>query len=139
MNIAQDGVGLVVLAGEFAIAMLLFDHQLMSFTAWIGLYCIIAIIAIAIWHSEKAPQSSLLWLEMVVGSFVLGLLFFVSDILVGHISHPNLPLIEAAQQAPFGFFLTLATCPGLTIIAIAGLVRIVFGTKLGGWHTFSRK
>jgi uncharacterized membrane protein YgdD (TMEM256/DUF423 family) len=130
MSVVEDAVGLASLAGEFAAAMFLVSVGGMSPAAWIGLYSIVAIIAVACWHSNKAPQSSRGWFQMIAGSFILGALFFAGDILIGHFSRPNLPLIEAGKQAPFGLFLTLAACPGFTMVAAAGLVRTVFRTKL---------
>ncbi|HEX2711987.1 MAG TPA: hypothetical protein VHM88_07165 [Candidatus Acidoferrales bacterium] len=130
MRIAEEGIGLANLAGEFALVVLLFHGEGMSLATWIGLYVITAIFAVACWHNEKAPQSVLGWFQMIAGSILIGVFFFAGDILVGYISHPSLPLIEAAEQAPFGFFLTLVACPGFTIIAVAGLVRTIFRTKL---------
>ena len=130
MRFVEDGVGLAILAIEVAIAMLLFSAEGMSLTAWVGLYFILAAVGVACWHSEKAPQSSVGWLKMIAGSLILGIIFFAGDIVVGHLRRPSLPLIEAAKEAPFGFFLTLAASLVVIAITVAGLVRIVFRTKL---------
>jgi hypothetical protein len=129
MKIAEDAVGLAVLAGEFAVAKLLIPSADMSLAAWLGLFSIVAMVALASWHSTKAPQKSLGWLQIIAASVVLGAISFAVDILIGHLDHPNLPLIEAGAEAPFGFFLTLVFCPGMTVIAVAALVRSVFRAK----------
>jgi hypothetical protein len=79
------------------------------------------------WHGKEAKRFSDAsdWAGAVFGSILLGALSFGVDILIGTVIHPGMSPIEAGTQAgsPFGFILTIFLCPGVTMVALAGLVR----------------
>jgi hypothetical protein len=79
------------------------------------------------WHGKKWPNESREVLVAVLGSFLLGGLFFACDLILGHLHHPDLSLVKAAEQrgGPFGFGLTLLVCPVTTLFLLAGYFRAV--------------
>jgi hypothetical protein len=94
-------------------------------------YVVLAGIALYVWHKDppvkrlSAPRE---WAMAVVGSILVGGASFGIDIVIGLIHKPKLSPIEAGTKAgsPFGFPLTVMLCPGFTMLAIAGLVRVLF-------------
>ena len=91
-------------------------------------YALLAVLAIFTWHGEKWLNKSREVLKAVLGSFLLGGLFFACDLILGHLNHPDLSLVEAAEQSggPFGFWLTILVCPVMTLFLLAGYFRAVF-------------
>jgi len=65
------------------------------------------------------------WVGVVGGSTLLGALSVGVDMLVGSLTHPGMSPVQAGTKAgsPFGFILTIFLCPGVTLVAVAGLVR----------------
>jgi tryptophan-rich sensory protein len=124
-----DVIGVLVLAAEMMLLALIgFPFPDIPYWLWLLAYIVMAIAALYIWHNEKAPQKTATWLRLAAISVVLGALSFGCDVLLMHFERPNLPLIEAGKHAgsPFGFITTVAVCPGLTMIAAAGLVRALY-------------
>jgi hypothetical protein len=91
-------------------------------------FVVLASCGLYMWHSEKVAQKisgPAGWAGMVGASVFLGALSFGGDMLVGIINYPGLSPFKAATKvaSPFGFVLTVFLCPGLTIVAVAGLIR----------------
>jgi hypothetical protein len=89
---------------------------------------VLAVIALFTWHGEKWPKESRKVLKAVLGSLLLGGLFLLADMIVGHFDHPDLPLMDAAESAGGfgGFGLTFLVCPVTTAVLLAGYLRAVF-------------
>jgi len=91
-------------------------------------YVVLAGLALYLWHKEP-PVKNLFepseWAMAIVGSVVMGGVSFGIDMLIGAFNNPKLSPIEAGTKAgsPFGFPLTVALCPGFTMLAIGGLLR----------------
>ena len=95
------------------------------------IYLALAAGCLYVWHATFCPETPTEWIFLGVGSVLGGALFFGADILIGHFSHPDLPLIEAGTKAGgmFGFIATLGVCPGGTFVAVAGLARSLLGVR----------
>lgn len=95
---------------------------------WTLCYVILALIALGVWHGEKWPNNSKDILGQVLGSVLLGAVFFAVDMVLGHFFHPELPLIKAAEHSGsmFGFVLTVLVCPVLATVLLGGYFRAVF-------------
>jgi hypothetical protein len=91
-------------------------------------YIVLAGLALYSWHKEP-PLKNLSepseWAMAIVASVVMGGVSFGIDMLIGLFNNPKLSPIEAGTMvgSPFGFPLTVMLCPGLTMLAIAGLLR----------------
>ena len=86
-----------------------------------------------VWHHRSSPESPIAWVWWACGSVAGGAVFFAIDVLIGHFSYPDLPLLEAGTKAGgmFGFLATLAICPGATIVCVAGWARSFFAPSMG--------
>ena len=80
---------------------------------------------------EKKPENSFQLLsdasKLVAFSIVVGGLSFCDDALVGSGFHLRIhSWVDAATKAggPFGVYLTLIICPGITAVALASFVRL---------------
>jgi hypothetical protein len=124
-SILADLLGILVVFSAISIAMFAMRPPDSPIALWIIGYIVLAVISVGICHADKWPKRSRECLELAGGSLILGALFFAADILLGHLHHPELPVLRAATQSggPFGFFLTLVVCPGLTVIALGGFLR----------------
>ena len=126
-----DVVGLLVLAGLMVLTISVVPDLGIPTPFWLFVYVVLALICWYFWHSDKLPNKTTNWLWFVPGSIVLGGIFFGVDMMIGHFNYPDIPVVDAAKKAPgpFGLILTLAVCPGLTIISLASLARSLFASK----------
>ncbi len=101
--------------------------------AWLIPYVILAGSAMLIWHGRARVESYLGWLWFILGSIGFGALFLSMDVFNGGLAHPGLPLFEAAHSVGgiFGYGLTLIVCPGMTMVGIASLLRLVWLRRFG--------
>ena len=123
-----------------AIGMLAIGVQLYLVVRWlvpddgsriiVGIVAFIPLTGLALYFWHKEPPVEHLstpsdWALAILGSVLIGGISFGADMLIGLITNPKLSPIEAGTKAgsPFGFLLTLMLCPGLTMVAIAGLLR----------------
>jgi RsiW-degrading membrane proteinase PrsW (M82 family) len=127
-TILPDVVGLGVLAAEVEIIGIAASSWGAPIWAWVLAYMVLAIVALFTWHGEKWPKESRKALKMVLGSLLLGGVFLLVDVIVGHSDHPEFSLVKAAESAggPFGFGLTMLVCPVTTAVLLAGYFRAVF-------------
>ncbi len=130
MLIGADVLGLTILALQVICGIRWLDpndgDRVVSGTL---VYFVLTVAALAFWHHEKLAQrfsDPNQWLALAGGSILLGGFTFCADIFIGTVFHSGShSALDAASKAggPFGFGLTLMICPGLTSVAIAGLVR----------------
>lgn len=128
-SVASDGVGLLTLGVQLYLlfSWLLPDRG--SRVTWSGLaFVVLAALALYTWHKDpplKYPCEPGEWAAAIVASVLMGAVSFGIDTVVGLINNPKLSPTEAGTKVggPFGFPLTLMLCPGLTMVAIAGLLR----------------
>ena len=118
-------IGLGVLACLLATVRLTAGPLGMPHLTWLLIYLGLATVAEYLWHSERWPKSFKECLTVSGVSILVGAVFFAIDVFVGGVHHPELPWLKAGTQAggPFGFYLTLLVCPGLTMVALAGAFR----------------
>jgi len=139
--IFADVVGLALIALQFTVIFLwLVPDDGTRLPLGIVAYGMLGAVALSMWHGKetaKTLSNAYDWGKVVLGSIVLGCLSFGVDVLVGSSTHPGVAPLKAGTQAgsPFGFGLTLILCPGLTMIAIASIVRsflVTNGDAVGG-------
>ncbi|MGH7487187.1 MAG: hypothetical protein ACREMY_16525, partial [bacterium] len=104
-SVKADLIGLAVLAGEVGLLGIVVSRLGIPFWGWIVAYAALGTIAIGVWHGDKWPNKSRDVLLAVLGTFLLGGLFFACDMILGRLHHPDLSLVEAAEQSggPLGF------------------------------------
>jgi hypothetical protein len=127
--VQADAIGLAVLAVELipVFHWLVPDDGFRLVEGMIA-YGILAAGALYMWHKNEmagkisAPNA---WAAIIGASLLLGALSFGVDMILGSFQNPGLSPIEAGTKvgSPFGFMLTVLLCPGLTMVAVAGLVR----------------
>jgi len=127
--ILADAIGLVLIAVQFILVFrwLVPNDGTRFITGGIA-YAILAAVALGMWHGKEASErfsDTHDWAGVMIGSILLGCMSFGVDILVGSSTHPGMSPIEAGTKAgsPFGFILTIFLCPGVTMVAVAGLIR----------------
>lgn len=92
---------------------------------FVAIYLPFALVALFVWHQKRAIHKEPKWPTFAVSSIVLGALFFIGDLAIGHYLDPELPVLTAAMQlrGPWGFETTLLICPGVTFLALSGWAR----------------
>jgi hypothetical protein len=128
--IYADAIGLVLIAVQLTVLFWwLVPDDGTRFIAGIVAYGVLVGLALAMWYGKEAKRFSDAydWVGVVGGSTLLGALSFGVDMLVGSLTHPGMSPVQAGTKAgsPFGFILTIFLCPGVAIVAVAGLVRSV--------------
>lgn len=121
-----DAVGLITV-----LLMILLGARFTSridFTAWCLAYLFVAVPMAGMWHIDKSPLVSRSRCLQATGwSVVCGMGFMIVDLIVGHFSHPELPIFQAAttDSGPLGFGFTIIVCPAAMLMAIGSLVRVL--------------
>jgi hypothetical protein len=123
-----DAIGLGLIAAELIVLFWwLVPDDGTRFLIGIIAYGVLVAVALALWHGKEARRFSDAydWAGLFAGSVLLGALSFAVDMIVGSLNHPGMSPFLAGTKAgsPFGFVLTIFLCPGVTIVAVAGLVR----------------
>ena len=75
------------------------------------------------WHSERWPQKPVECIALFFGSIAMGAMCLGADYLLS--SGEGFPWVGS----PFGSMLTLAICPGLSLIAAGGIARAYYLAK----------
>jgi hypothetical protein len=127
--IIGDASGLAVLLGLFALSVLLFLP--IEASSWIiisFLFVAASAISVFFWHNERSLDTPKGWLQLALFSVPIGAIFLGIDILLGRFWYPDMPLLQVTTKVGglFGIVVTLAVCPGLTFIALAGSARTLF-------------
>lgn len=93
--------------------------------AWALGFPALAVVSLFAWHSEKWPTEPPETFLCALITLPVGALFLAIDSVVGSFDSPQLRFRDAIWQAgsPFGIVLTIAICPGFTLIGLAGTVR----------------
>ena len=125
-----DLTGLVVLGSlVFLLSCLLISDPTSRMVGGFVVFGVLAATALGMWHGKTAKSLTgpKHWLALFGASLLFAGISFAIDMAIGHISHPGIPIFEAgrAVRGPFGFAFTLILCPGLTSVAMAGLVRAI--------------
>jgi hypothetical protein len=126
-----DLIGLTLLLCETAILAILNPYPDIPFWAWVIPYAILAISAVLIWHGKAQINSYLGWFRFIAATVACGAVFFALDILSGHLSHPEMPFLDAGRSVGgiVGYGLTLILFPGMTMVGTASLIRCFFITQ----------
>jgi len=126
--ILADAVGLLLVAAQLALVFrwLVPDEGTRLITGILA-YGVLVASALSMWHGKAGSRFSNAyhWMGVFFGSILLGGMSFGIDILVGSVTHPGISPIKAGTKvgSPFGFILTIFLCPGVTMIAVASIVR----------------
>ena len=107
----------------FFIVYLCFGN-LMPIGGVVAIFAILASVGLAFWHKRESWKTSKQWRKPILASLVLGVFFFAFDSLLGYLDGKTNPFLFGGGL--LGIPLTLATCPGFTIICVAGLVRAMY-------------
>lgn len=123
-----NAIGLGVLAVLVASTASLVPESQVQSVLWVFIYLAIAAMGLFMWNSEKYSQSTGGWLGILVVGAVLGLLFFVVDIVIGQVFHPELSLFEGARRVGgmFGFAFTVTVMPAIIFVALGGVARGIY-------------
>ena len=125
-SLALDAIGLAVIAALFGFTVFLISSgSHISTLLFFFVYLALSGVAIYVWHNKSSPRHPKQWAWWTLGSVATGALLFTADMVIGNFMYPNLPLLKAGTKVggPLGFLATLAVCPGVTFVALAGLVR----------------
>jgi hypothetical protein len=127
-----DAIGLFVLAGLFVIILLLTPAPSVPSLFWVFVYLALAVTALYCWRNKRSPHTPSGWLILALGSVIIGAVYFAIDMILGSYQHQGTSGVEAATRVGgmFGFVLTIAVCPGSTMIALSGFARSLFLSRL---------
>jgi len=127
--ILPDVIGLIVLA----VQLIMLFHLLVPDDGFRLISGVLAYIALGagalyLWYGKGVAlkvSKPAEWAAAIGASVLLGTVSFGIDMALGSIHNPSLSPFRAGTRAgsPFGFVLTVFICPGLTMVAVAGLIR----------------
>jgi hypothetical protein len=126
-NVA-DAIGilvLAVLAGFVAWLVAAVYGRDNAIWAWILGFPVLAVCSMFAWHNDKWPTDPRDVFLYGLISIPVGTLFLAVDAIVGSSQDPQLKFRDAIWHAgsPFGIVLTIAICPGFTLVGLAGAAR----------------
>jgi hypothetical protein len=128
-----DLIAILALGLQYSVIISIIDLYLgtaLPFALVMVIFLVLASVGIALWHQEKFSQTVKQWGRFTLSSVVLGIAFFGADLLLAYLhGHPN-PL--RFPGGLLGLPLTLAVCPGFTLICVAGLVRAFYINRRAG-------
>jgi hypothetical protein len=130
-RIMADAIGVFVLAVLAAVVAWLLATvygKENAIWAWSLGFPFLAVSGLIAWHNHKwptDPQDAFLYALI---SIPVGLLFLAVDAIVGGSDQPQLKFRDAIWHAgsPFGIVLTIAICPGFTLVGVAGAARALW-------------
>lgn len=96
----------------------------------VAIFAILASVGLAVWHKKKSWQTAKQWRKLILVSLILGVAFFAGDLLLAYLHGQTNPLLFPGGL--LGVPLTLAICPGFTIICVAGFVRTLYLNRTSG-------
>jgi hypothetical protein len=131
---AADAIGLLVLAvlaGFVAWLVAVVYSKEDAVWAWSLGFPVLAVCGLFAWHNDKWPTDPRYAFLYALGSILVGAAFVAIDAVVSTSSYPQLPFRDAIWHAggPFGIVLTIAICPGFTLVGLAGAVRALLVTR----------
>jgi hypothetical protein len=123
-----DLIGLLLVFGVLSVAVVGLRSSDVPGILWVVVYLVVGVIAVGIWHSEKWPAAMKTCLTLAGASVVLGAISYTVDTVVVLFAHPGGSIWSLGTRArgPFGFFITVGLCPGLTTFALGGALRALF-------------
>jgi hypothetical protein len=120
--IAADAVGLAALAASLAIAASIVPPGPMTALHWTVAALAAAALSLVLWHHRSGPRSLGGWLWLLGLSVLLAGIFWGANVGLDLIKPPGSRRHDAASTLG-GIELWALFCPGLTAVALAGLVR----------------
>jgi len=105
-----------------------FTHSNLGLAAMLAIFIVLAMIGIIVWNLKESSEKTEEWKKLTRASVILGIAFFAGDELLAFLHGQINPLRFAGGL--LGLPLTLAVCPGFTLICVAGLVRAHFLTRV---------
>ena len=130
----SDFIGIVVLACEVALLAVFRPVEATSYWIWLLPFLMLSVASLFVWHGARKIQSYLDCLMFIGVTLAGAFALFVIDIAYAYLSHPELPVIDAAKTlgGTWGYILTLLMCPGMTMVGIATLARLLWIKKVEG-------
>lgn len=126
-------IGIIALAFQYGIIVLvveLFSGKLHSLWIILAVFLALVGVGLVVWDNENFSDT---WIKHARSSVILGIAFLGCDALLGYFFYGHVN--------PFSFRggllsipLTLAVCPGFTMICMAGLLRDRYVSKMSGPH-----
>jgi len=93
--------------------------------AFLATWLVLLAISPFAWHSERWPEELSGCIGLFAASIVIGGMSFAVDAMISDSN--GFPWVGS----PFGSMLTLALCPGLTLVAVGGIARAYYLRKAG--------
>lgn len=131
-----DSIAVLVMALQYGLIVSIFDLYFgKALPLWIvvGIFVVLSTVGIALWHKKKSWQTAKQWRKLIFISLILGVGFFASDLVLAYLHGQTNPLHVAGGL--LGLPLTIAICPGFTMICVAGLVRSLYLNRTSVAHT----
>ena len=127
-----DTLAVLTVGLQYAIIVSMIDFYFETIPLGIAvvIFGVLSGIGIAIWHKMKSWQTVKQWRKRIVISLILGVGFFATDVLLAYLHGQINPLHFAGGILALP--LTLAICPGFTMICVAGLVRAFYISQSAG-------
>jgi hypothetical protein len=126
-----DLVAILALGLQYAVIILITQlsfRGLLSLWLDAAVFLMLATAGIIVWHKEKYSNNPKEWRKLGVSSVILGFLFFAWDVVLAYLRGYANPFHFPGGL--LGLPLTLAVCPGLTMICVAGLARALYLKKI---------
>ena len=127
-RIMADAIGvlvLAVLAGVVAWLVAAVYGKENAIWAWSLGFPVLAICGMFAWHNDKWPTDPHDVFLYAIISIPVGALSFAIDAIISTSLYPQLKFRDAIWHAgsPLGIVLTMAICPGFTLVGLAGAAR----------------
>jgi hypothetical protein len=92
---------------------------------------VLAVCGLFAWHNDKWPADPHDVFVYALISIPVGALSFAIDAIISTSHYPQLMFRDAIWHAgsPFGIVLTIAICPGFTLVGLAGAARTLLVRK----------
>ena len=110
----------------------LYFRKILPLSIVVAIFVILISAGLAVWHKKRSWQTAKQWRKPILLSLIVGVAFFGCDLLLAHLNGQSNPLLFPGGL--LGIPLTLAVCPGFTMICVAGLVRALYLSTRSAAH-----
>jgi hypothetical protein len=131
----SDLIAILAVGLQYWLIILIIDWyhgRVLPVSISVAVFAILVAVGLALWHRTGPWQTAKQWRRSTIASLILGGAFFAIDLLWAHLHGQTNPLNYPAGL--LGIPLTVAICPGFTMICIAGLVRLLYLDKMVSSH-----
>jgi peptidoglycan biosynthesis protein MviN/MurJ (putative lipid II flippase) len=89
-----------------------------------ALFIILTGVGLAFWHKKESWKTARKWRRSILGSLIVGVAFFAIDWSLAYLNGQSNPFLYPGGL--LGIPVTVAVCPGFTMICVAGLIRTLY-------------